>query len=74
MSNMINKAKKNYLLLKKILNCGSSQELFYLSSQVMGHFRDSMLSSNISPESFPDKFNEFFVHKTEEIRSSFEPD
>ena len=33
-----------------------------------------MLPSNISPESLPDKFNEFFVHKTEEISSSFDPD
>ena len=33
-----------------------------------------MLPSNISPESLPDKFNEFFVHKIEEIRSSFDPD
>ena len=33
-----------------------------------------MLPSNISPESHPDKFNEFFVHKTEEIRSSFDAD
>ena len=32
-----------------------------------------MLSSNISPESLPDKFDEFFVHKTEEIVSSFDP-
>ena len=30
--------------------------------------------SNISPESLPDKFNEFFVHKIEEIRSSVDPD
>ena len=33
-----------------------------------------MLPSNISPESLPDKFNESFVHKIEEIRSSFDPD
>ena len=33
-----------------------------------------MLPSKISPESLPDKFNEFFVHKIEEIRSSFDPD
>ena len=33
-----------------------------------------MLPSNISPESLPDKFNEFFVYKIEEIRSSFDPD
>ena len=33
-----------------------------------------MLPSNISPESLPDKFNEFFVHKIDEIRRSFCPD
>ena len=33
-----------------------------------------MLPSNISPESLPDKFNEFFVHKIDEIRRSFDPD
>ena len=33
-----------------------------------------MLPSNISPESLPDKFNEFFVYKTEVIRSGFDPD
>ena len=29
---------------------------------------------NCSPECIPDKFNEFFVCKTEEIRSNFGPD
>ena len=58
-SNMINKAKKDYLC-HKIVNCGSSRELFHLSSQMMGKFGDTMLPSNISPESLPDKFNEFF--------------
>ena len=33
-----------------------------------------MLPSDISTGSLPDKFDEFFVHKTEEIRSSFDPD
>ena len=33
-----------------------------------------MLPSNISPESLPDKFNDFFADKIEEIRSSFGPD
>ena len=33
-----------------------------------------MLPSNISPESPPDKLNEFFVHKIEEIRRNFDPD
>ena len=72
-SNMIGKAKKDYLCYK-IVNSGNSQELFRLSSQMMGKSGDTMLPSNISPESLPDKFNEFFVYKTEEIRSSFDPD
>ena len=72
-SNMISKAKKDYLC-HKIVNCDSSRELFRLSSQMMGKFGDTTLPSNISPESLPDEFNEFFVHKTEEIRSSFDPD
>ena len=72
-SNMISKAKKDYLC-HKIINWGSSRELFRLSSQMMGKFGDTMLPSNVSPESPPDKFNEFFVHKTEEIRDSFDPD
>ena len=72
-SNMISEAKKDYLC-HKIVNCGSSRELFRLSSQMMGKFGDTMLPSNISPESLPDKFNEFFVHKNEEIRRSFDPD
>ena len=70
---MISKAKKDYLC-HKIVNCSSSREIFRLSSQMMGEFGDTMLPSNISPESLPDKFNKFFVHKTEEIRSSFDPD
>ena len=41
---------------------------------MMGKFADTMLPSNISHESLPDKFNEFFVHKIEEIRRSFDPD
>ena len=72
-SNMIGKAKKDYLC-DKIVNSGSSRELFRLSSQMMGKFGDTMLPSNISPESLPDKFNEFFVHKIDEIRRSFDAD
>ena len=72
-SNMISKAKKEYFC-HKIVNFGSSRELFRLSSQMMGKFGDTMLPSNISRESLPDKFNEFFVLKIEEIRSSFDPD
>ena len=69
---MISKAKKDYLC-HKVVNGGSSRELFCLNSQMIGKFGDTMLPSNISPESLPDKFNEFFVHKLEEI-SSFDPD
>ena len=69
----MSKAKEDYLR-HKIVNCGSSLELYRLSSQIMGKLRDTMLPSNISPESLPDKFNDFFVHKIEEIRSSFDPD
>ena len=46
-SNMISKAKKDYLC-NRIVNCGSSRELFRLSSQMMGKFGDTMLPSNIS--------------------------
>ena len=70
---MISKAKKDYLY-HKIVNCGSSLELFHLSSQMMGKFGDTMLPSIISPESLPDKFNEFFVHTFDEIRRNFDPD
>ena len=73
MSHMISKAKKDYLC-DKIVKCGNSRELFRLSSQMMGKFGDTMLPSNISPESLLDKFNEFFVHKIDEIRRSFDPD
>ena len=73
MSNMISNAKKDYLCYK-IVNRGSSREFFRLSSQMMGKFGDTMLPSNISPESLPGKFNEFSVHKIEEIRRSFDPD
>ena len=45
-SNMISKAKKDYVY-HKVVNCGSSQELFRLSSQMMGKFGDTMLPSNI---------------------------
>ena len=70
---MISKTKEDYFC-HKIVNCGSSRELFRLNSQMMGKFGGTMLPSNISPESLPDKFNEFFVHKIEEIRSIFDPD
>ena len=73
-SNIISKAKKDYLCHIKIVNCGCSRELFHLSSQMMGKFVDTMLPSNVSPESLPNKFNEFFVHKIEEIRRSFDLD
>ena len=41
---------------------------------MLGKFGDTLLPSNISPESLPDKCNEFFVQKIEEIRRSFDPD
>ena len=47
-SNMISEAKKGFLC-HKIVNCGSSRELFRLSSQMMGKFGDTMLPSNIPP-------------------------
>ena len=72
-SNITSKSKKDYLC-HKIVNCGSSRELFGLSSQMMGKFGDTILPSNISPKSLPDKFNEFFVHNIEEIRRGFDPD
>ena len=70
---MISKAKKDYLC-QKIVNCGSSLEPFCLSSQRMGKFEILCYPQICSPESLPDKFNEFFVHKFEEIRCSFDPD
>ena len=72
-SNMISKSKKDYLC-PKIVNCGSSRELFRLSSLMMGKFGDTVLPSNISPESLPDKFFEFFLHMIGEIRRNFDPD
>ena len=59
-SNLISKAKKDYICeKKKIVGCDSSQ-LFRLSSQMMGTFRGTFLASNIPPESLPDKFSDFF--------------
>ena len=77
-SNLISKAKKDYVC-EKIIDCDSSRELFRLSNQLMGTFRGTVLPSNIPPpppppESFPDKFSEFFVRKIELIRSSLDPD
>ena len=40
----------------------------------MGKFGDTILPSNISPESLPVKFNEFFVNKIDKTRCSFDPD
>ena len=40
---------------------------------MMGKFGDTMLLSNISPESLPDKFNEVFVHKAEEVKAADRP-
>ena len=63
-------AAKNDYLCRNFVNCGSSRELFRLSSQMMGKFGDTMLF----PESLPDKFTEFSVQKIDQIRSSFDPD
>ena len=60
--------------MKKIVDYDSSRELFRLSNQMMGTFRDTALPSNIPPESLPDKFSNFFVSKIEQIRSSLDPD
>ena len=57
-SNLISKAKKDYIC-EKIIDCDSSQELFRLSNQMMGTFRGTVLPSNIPPESLPDKFSDF---------------
>ena len=46
MSNMMSKAKKDYLC-HKIVICDSSWELFHLSGQMKGKFGDTMLPSNI---------------------------
>ena len=63
-SNLISKAKKDYIC-EKIIDCDSFRELFRLSNQMMGTFRGTVLPSNIPPKSFPDKFSEFFVSKIE---------
>ena len=41
---------------------------------MVGAFGNTMLPSNISPESLPDKFSGLFVHNVEEISGSFDPD
>ena len=40
---------------------------------MMGKTGDTVLPSNISRECLPDKFNEFFTGKIEQIRRSFDP-
>ena len=71
-SNLISKAKKDYIC-EKIVDCDSSREVFRLSNQMMGTFRGTVLPSNIPRESLPDKFSDFFVSKIEQIRSSLDP-
>ena len=51
-SNLISKAKKDYIC-EKILDCNSSRELFCLSNQMMGTFRGTVLPSNIPVTSLP---------------------
>ena len=58
-SNLVSKAKKDYIC-EKIIDCNSSRELFRLSNQMMGTFRGTVLPSNITPESLPDKFSDVF--------------
>ena len=41
---------------------------------MMGIFGDTVLPSNIHPESLPDTFSEFFVGKIELIRNSLHSD
>ena len=72
-SNLISKAKKDYIC-EKIIDCDSSWELLRLSNQMMDTFRGTVLPSNIPPESPPEKFSDFFVSKIELIRSSLDPD
>ena len=60
MSNLIRKTKKDYIYVKNV-NCDSFRELFCLSNQMMGKFGDTVLPSNISSVSLPDKFSEFFL-------------
>ena len=47
-SNLISKAKKDYIV-KKIIDCDSSRELFRLSNQLMGTFRGTVQPSIIPP-------------------------
>lgn len=72
-SNMIRRAKKKYIC-DKIVGAESSRELFRLSGEMMGKVSNAVLPSNISKEDLPDKFNEFFTGKIEQIRSRFDPD
>ena len=59
-SNLISKAKKDYIC-EKIVDCDSSRELFRLSNQMMGTFRGTVLPSNIPSESLPDKFSDLVI-------------
>ena len=72
-THMIKEAKKSYIC-GKIAGADSSRELFRLSDQLLGKSGDTVLPSDIPPESLPDKFNEFFGEKIERIRRTFDPD
>ena len=50
-SNLISKAKKDYIC-EKIIDCDSSRELFRLSNQMKGTIRGTVLPSNIPPSLF----------------------
>ena len=47
---------------------------FFRLSKMMGTLGGTVLHSDISPESLPHRFSDFFVSKIEQIRSSLDPD
>ena len=60
-SNMISKVKKDYHC-HKIVNCGSSRELFHLNSQMMGKFGDTMLPTNINNNNNNERISRALFH------------
>ena len=69
MSNLISKAKKDYIC-EKIIDCDSFRELFRISNQMMGTFRGTVLPSNIPPESLPDTFSEFLFVRLNRLEAA----
>ena len=47
-------------------------ELFRLSNQMMDTFGDTVLPSNIPPESLPGEFSKFFVSKLNRFEAALE--